>query len=108
MRIIGRPRIRGRRFHFAQHDAHRLAIRAGKLAPDQIDRLNAVHALIDRCDAGVPIELTCQRLAHEAHAAMYLHAQTCHVDAHVRAPRLSNRCQQVFAHLGRRACLFVR
>ena len=68
-----------------------------ELAPDQIGRLDAVRAFVDRRDAGVAKMLGGAGLLDIAHAAMDLHAEARHLAADVGAIGLDQRRQQVRA-----------
>ena len=78
-----------------------LAALQPELAPDQVGRLDAVGALVDRRDAGVAIMLGGAGLLDIAHAAMDLDAEAGHLDADVGAIGLDQRRQQVGARLRR-------
>ena len=78
---------------------HRLAAVLGDLAADQVARLDAVGAFVDRQDARVAEMLRGAGLLDEAHAAMDLHADRGDLDAEVGAPRLDDRDQQIDAVL---------
>ena len=74
--------------------AHRVAARERQLARDEVDRLDAVGALVDRRDAGVAQMLRRAGLLDEAHAAMDLHAERGDLDADVGRQGLGDRGQQ--------------
>ncbi len=65
-----------------------------QLAGDEIDRLDAVGAFIDRGDARVAIKLCGAGLLDKAHAAVHLHAERSDFDADVAGKRLGQRRQQ--------------
>ena len=59
-----------------------------ELATSEIDRLDAVGALVDRGDTGVAEMLRSAGLLDEAHAAVDLHTDGGELDTHVGAPAL--------------------
>ena len=69
---------------------------AGKrqLARDQVDRLDAVGAFVDRRDPRIAIKLRRAGFLDEAHAAMHLHAERSDLDADVGGKRLGDRREQ--------------
>src|SRR3546814_19645787 len=69
----------------------------------EVERLDAVGALVDRQDAGVAVVLRGAGLLDEAHAAVHLHAERGDLAGGVGAPGLHNRNQQVEARLRRLA-----
>ena len=96
----GEPRIGGARL--GDEAPHRFAAVARHLAHHQVDRLDAVGALVDRRDADVAQHLRGAGLLHEAHAAMHLDAERGAIHAAIRAPRLDDRGQQRDPRLGLR------
>src|SRR3546814_7249756 len=74
----------------------------------EVERLDAVGALVDRQDAGVAVVLRGAGLLDEAHAAVHLHAERGDLAGGVGAPGLHNRNQQVEARLRRLAPGVVR
>jgi hypothetical protein len=68
---------------FVEQRPHRGAAIGGEFARHEVDRLDAVGALIDRGDARVAIMLGGAGLLDEAHAAMDLHAEIGHLVADV-------------------------
>ena len=72
---------------------------AQQLAADQVDRLDAVRALVDRGDARVAVELRDARLLDVAHAAVDLDAERGRFLCRLGAPRLGDRRHQVGARL---------
>ncbi|MNI22361.1 hypothetical protein D3C73_759150 [compost metagenome] len=88
--------------------AKQLALAAEHLAPEQVQRLNAVGALIDRCDPAVAYQLLHTPLTNEPVAAKHLHAMVGHFQTGVGHEGFADRReegQQVFGILTRR---FVR
>ena len=61
---------------------HRAAVQR-QLAGDEVDRLDAVGALVDRGDARVTIELRHAGLLDKTHAVTHLHAERRNFDADV-------------------------
>jgi hypothetical protein len=83
----GRGRLLDEAGHGSPHPgdlrAHRRAPGQGQLAYREVDRLDAVGALVDREDAGVAEMLRGARLLDEAHAAVDLHPERGDLDADV-------------------------
>src|SRR5215472_7413507 len=79
---------------------HRRAARKREFARDQVDRLDAIGAFVDRSDARVAIVLRGARLLDVAHAAMHLHAQRCDLAPDVGRKRLGDRGKQRGALVG--------
>ena len=67
------------------------ALPHSELATSEVDRLDAVGALVDRGDAGVAEMLRSAGLLDEAHAAVDLNADRRELDTHVGAPTLRQR-----------------
>ena len=82
---IGGAYIGGHGFQFGNEATHMRAIRERQLAGDEIDRLDAVGALIDRGDPGVAQIARGTRLLDKAHAAMDLNAHRGGIDANIGA-----------------------
>ena len=74
--------------------AHRRPAVQRQLAGDEIDRLDAVGALVDAENPRVAHELRRTRLLHEAHAAMHLHAERGHLVGDVGGEGFRHRRQQ--------------
>ena len=72
----------------------RRAARERQLARDEIDRLDAVGAFVDRRDARVAIMLRRAGLLDVAHAAVHLHAERGDLAADVGRERLGDRREQ--------------
>ena len=89
--------LRGRCAHLRDERTDRCAPREEELAADEIDRLNAVGAFVDRRDAGVAIELRGAGFLDEAGAAMHLNSKRRDFDADIGAPGLGDRYEQLFA-----------
>ena len=98
-RQVGGADRRGAFAKLGDEAEHMLAAGLRQLAGDEVDRLDAVGALIDRRDAGVAIEARRAGLLDEAHAAMHLHAERGYLDAGIGGERLGDRRQQVGAVL---------
>ena len=94
--------------HFGQHLTGGPAPVAGQLAPDQVQRLNAVGALVDRQDAGVAVVLRRAGFFDKAHAAVDLHPGGGDFAGDVGAPALDDRGQQIDPALGARGFIAVR
>ena len=73
---------------------HRRAARERQLARDQVDRLDAVGAFVDRGDARIAIVLRGAGLLDVAHAAVHLHAERGDLVADVGRERLGDRREQ--------------
>ena len=109
----GRAEFRfARRRHFGDDRAHggdlalqRRAARQRQLALDEVDRLDAVCALVDRGDARIAEELRRAGFFDVAHAAVDLHAERGDLVADVGRERLGDRRQQRGA-LARRGARF--
>ena len=84
---------------------HVLAAGLRQLAGDEVDRLDAVGAFIDRRNAGVAIEARRPGLLDEAHAAMHLDAERAHRDAGVGGESLGDRRQQIGTFLPVDGCI---
>src|SRR5262245_5885295 len=74
-RVVGGVDRRDRAPDLADVGAHRGAAGERQLARDQVDRLDAVGALVDRRDARIAVMLSGAGLLHVAHAAVHLHAE---------------------------------
>jgi hypothetical protein len=94
----GRRRLldeaRDRRPHRSDLRSHRIPAGSRQLAGDEIDRLNAVGALVDREDAGIAQMLRRAGLLDEPHAAMDLHADGGDLDADIAREGLGHRSEQ--------------
>ena len=92
------PGRRERALRFA-HRGHgvgeRLAAIARDLAADEVVRLDAGGALVDRGDPRVAQVLRGARLLDVAHAAVHLHAERGHLLRHLGAPALDDRDHQL-------------
>ena len=95
---VARCRV-DRRGKFGDVAVHMLAARLRQLAHDEVDRLDAVGAFVDRRDAGVAKSAGGAGLLDEAHAAMHLDAERGDLDADVGGECLGDRRQQVGALL---------
>ena len=95
------------RAHLGEQLARRLALVAAELAADQIVRLDAVGALVDRRDARVAQILRGAGLLDIAHPAMHLDAGRGDLDPEIGAPRLDHRDQQIGPALRPKARLLV-
>ena len=84
---------------FGEIGLDRLAAKKRQLAGDEIDRLNAVGALVDRGDARVAIKLRRAGFLDEAHAAMHLHAERGHFDADIAGKGFGERREQRSARM---------
>ena len=73
----------------------------GQLAPDQVERLDAVGALVDLADARVARELLDARLGDVAVTAVHADRQACRLGAVVGAGSLDDRRQQRDQVVGR-------
>ncbi|MNG14100.1 hypothetical protein D3C84_978300 [compost metagenome] len=85
--------------------AQQLALAAEHLAPEQVQRLDAVGALIDRCDPAVTYQLLHAPFANEPVATKHLHAVVGHFQPGVGHEGFADRRQerqQVFGVLARR------
>ena len=87
--------------------AHGRAAGQRHLAADQIERLDAVGALVDRGDARVAQVLRRAGFLDEAHAAVHLHAERGDLDADVGRKRLGDRREQRGALVRRLALGFA-
>ncbi len=76
---------------------------AHRLASHQIIGLDGRGALVDGENAGVAVILGRPRLFDEAHAAVHLHAQARHLDAHLCRVALDQRHQKLVGRLVRSA-----
>ena len=92
-------RVDGGFAHFGEQCRHRLALVAGELTASEVAGLDAVGALVDRRDPRVAQMLGRTRLLDVAHAAMHLDAGRGDRDAHIGAPGLDHRDQQIGAAL---------
>ncbi len=88
--------------------AQRRAAIAPDLAADEIVRLNAGGAFVNRRDPHVARVLRGARLFDEAHAAMNLNADVRDLVPVLRAPALHDRDQQIRARLRFRTRAFIR
>ena len=79
----------------AQQQLERRAVVHHRLAPQQVERLDAVGALVDRVDAVVAVVLLDRILARVAVAAEDLDRQVVGLERVVRAPGLDDRRQQL-------------
>ena len=79
---------------FVDIECDRLAAFQRNLACDQVERLNAVGAFVDRRDARIAEVLRRTCLLDVAHAAVHLHAKRCDLDPDVGGKRLGDRGQQ--------------
>ena len=70
---------------------YRAALRKRQLAGDEVDRLDAVGALVDRGNARVAVMLRRAGLLDVAHAAVHLHAERGDLAADVGGERLGDR-----------------
>ena len=86
---------------FGEIALDRLAAKKRQLAGDEIDRLNAVGALVDRGDARVAIKLRRTGFLDEAHAAMHLHAERGYFDADIARKRFGEWREQRSARMRR-------
>ncbi len=75
------------------------ALAERQLAGHEVDRLDAVGALVDRRDARVAEHLRRAGLLDVAHAAMDLDAERGDLDADVGGERLGDRRQELAARL---------
>ena len=101
-RVAG-AHIGHRRAQLVEIKRDRAAAFQRHLARHQIERLDAVGALVDRGDAGVAVMLGGAGLLDEAHAAVHLHAEGSHLDADIGGERLRDRRQQRSAFMRRLA-----
>src|SRR6185437_910507 len=79
----------------AKRDGERAALVAHDLAADEVVRLDAGGAFVDRRDARVARELRSARLLDEAQAAVNLHAEVRDLLRDLRAPALDDRDHQL-------------
>ena len=94
IRFARRRHLGDDRAHVGDFALQRRAARQRQLALHEVDRLDAVGALVDRGDARVAIMLRRAGLLDEAHAAMHLHAERGDLVADVGRERLGDRRQQ--------------
>ena len=78
-----------------------------QLAADEVERLNAVGALVDRRDAGIAQMLGRAGLLDEAHAAEHLNGKAGDFHAGIGGVGLGERGQQVRQPSGRLAVFLV-
>ena len=88
----------------AHADGRKLAVERGavvqpELAPDKIERLDAVGALVDRGDADIAQDLRGARLFDVARAAVHLDVEGCDLIGDVGREGLGDRGQQGRASL---------
>ena len=89
--------------NFGLHGLHGGATVATKLAVQQVRRLDAVGALIDRRNAHVPQILRRTGFLDVAHAAVYLHPQRGHLHTQLGEPAFDHRDHQINTALTRLA-----
>ncbi len=79
-----------------------------QLAPDQINRLNAVGAFVNGGDAGVAVMLGSAGFLDEAYAAEHLQREAGAFDTDIRGKGLADGCQQIGKAAGLGAGCFIR
>jgi hypothetical protein len=101
--VLLRRKLAGGLLHARDQRERGLALLAPDLAPDEVVRLDAGGAFVDRGDARVAQVLRGARLLDEAHAAVDLDAERGDLDAVLGGPALHHRDQQVDQRLARAA-----
>ena len=89
--------------NFGLHGLHGGATVATQLAVQQVRRLDAVGALVDRRNAHVPQILRRTGFLNVAHAAVYLHPQRGHLHTQLSEPAFDHGDHQINAALTRLA-----
>ncbi len=90
-----RGQLRRQGFHFRDDGLGGAAAVASKLAPDQIVRLDAGGAFVNRRDARIAHELGGTGFLDESDPAMHLDAERGYLHRIFRAPALENRNHQI-------------